>query len=131
MPIRTHAHGTRTDETTGATFSALPPFAALEASLASVVHETFHNIHLTDGVHVIGAVLDRGVEFVGEFGLTGERRDRITVQRADAAWFVTGLEIQADPNTYSVEDLLAMERTKWKLDRKASDDGYLVEWWLK
>jgi len=131
MPIRTHAHGTRTDATTSTEFSALPPFAALEARLASTALETFHNIHLTDGVNVVGAVLDRGVEFMGEYGLTGERRDRITVQVADAAWFANGLAIQADPNTYSVADLLAMERTTWTLDRMAADDGLLVSWWLK
>lgn len=131
MPQNRHQHGQRTDESTGLTYSALPPFAALESRLASVTLDTFHNIHLTDGVNVIGAVLDRGVEFMGEYGLTGERRDRITVQVADAAWFANGLAIQADPNTYSVADLLAMERTTWTLDRVAADDGLLVSWWLK
>lgn len=129
MPILTHSDGTRTVD--GAEFSALPPFAALELRLASVTLATFHNIHLTDGVNVVGAVLDRGVEFIGEYGLTGERRDRITVKVADAAWFANGLAIQADPNTYSVAELLAMERTTWTLDRMAADDGLLVSWWLK
>lgn len=71
------------------------------------------------------------MEFVGEFGLTGERRDRITVHRADAAWFANGLTIEADPLTYSAAELAAMERTSWKLDRMADDDGHLVSWWLR
>lgn len=131
MPQNRHQHGTRTDETTGTVYSALPPFAALESRLASVSLETFHNIHLTDGVNVFGAILDRGVEYVGEYGLTGERRDRITVSLADASWFANGLQVQADPLTYSVADLLAMERTSWFLDREAANDGHLVSWWLK
>lgn len=106
-------------------------FAALESSLASVALATFQNITLTNGVDAFGAVLDRGVEFVGEYGLTGERRDRITVARADASWFANGLAIQADPNTYTTAELLAMERTSWTLDRIAADDGHLVSWWLR
>lgn len=129
MPIRTHAHGTRTVDSTE--YSALPPFAAMETRLAAVSLETFHNIHLTDGVNVFGAILDRGVEFVGEYGLTGERRDRITVALADASWFANGVAIHADPNTYPVAELLAMEKTSWYLDREAANDGHLVSWWLK
>ena len=107
-------------------------FAALETRLAAAVIARIGNITLTNGVDVpFPADLRRGVEFVGEFGLTGERRDRITVHRADAAWFANGLAIQADPLTYSPAELLAMERTSWYLDRMAGDDGQLVSWWLR
>ena len=131
MPIRTHSHGTRVDTTTGETLSALPPFAALETQLAEMAIDTFHNIHLTNGVDVFGAVLDRGVDTMGELGLSTGLRDRITVLRADAEWFAPGLEIHADPATYSTTDRLAMPRSSWYLDRLASDDGYVVIWWLK
>jgi hypothetical protein len=106
-------------------------FAALETRLAAAVIARIGNITLTDGVDGFPADLRRGVEFVGEFGLTGERRDRITVHKADATWFANGLSIQADPLTYSPAELLAMERTSWYLDRVADDDGQLVSWWLK
>lgn len=106
-------------------------FAALETRLAAAVIARIGNITLTNGVDVIPADLRRGVEFVGEFGLTGERRDRITVHKADASWFANGLAIQADPLTYSTAELLAMERSSWYLDRVAADDGQLVSWWLK
>lgn len=106
-------------------------FAALEARLAAAVIARIGNITLSNGVDVLPADLRRGVEFVGEFGLTGERRDRITVHKADATWFANGLSIQADPNTYSPAELLAMERTRWTLDRVADDDGQLVSWWLR
>lgn len=106
-------------------------FAALESTLASVSLAAFANLTLSTGVAVFNAVMDRGVEFIGEYGLTGERRDRITVNRADAAEFATGLVLQADPNTYTTAELLAMERTSWTLDRIADDDGHLVSWWIK
>lgn len=106
-------------------------FAAIESTLARITQATFENIKFSNGVAAFGGVLDRGVEFVGEFGLTGERRDRITVHKADASWFANGLSIQADPLTYSAAELLAMERTRWYLDRMAADDGQLVSWWLK
>ena len=106
-------------------------FAALETRLAAAVIARIGNITLTNGVDVLPADLRRGVEFVGEYGLTGERRDRITVHRADASWFANGLAIQADPLTYSPAELLAMERTSWYLDRMAGDDGQLVSWWLR
>ena len=106
-------------------------FATLETRLASAVIARIGNITLANGVNVIAADLRRGVEFVGEYGLTGERRDRITVLRSSASWFVNGLAIQADPLTYSPAELLAMERTSWALDRLAEDDGQLVSWWLR
>lgn len=110
---------------------AAPSFSALEVSLAGTVMDRFENIRLSDGVDVFGAVLDRAVEFVGEYGLTGERRDRITLRRTDAVGFARGGAIQADPGTYSAAELAAMERTSWTLDRMDFDDGQLVSWWLK
>lgn len=106
-------------------------FAALETRLAAAVMATFGNITLSNGVDAFAADLRRGVEFIGEYNLTGERRDRITVHKAAAAGFTNGLAIQADPNTYSPAELSAMERTSWYLDRVAADDGHLVSWWLK
>ena len=131
MPIRNHHHGTRVDTTTGETLSALPPFAALETQLAEMAIDTFHNIPLTNGADVFGAVLDRAVDTVGEFGLSGDPRDRITVLRAEAANFTPGMPLAADPATYSVTERLAMPRASWQLDRMASDDGYVQTWWLK
>ena len=106
-------------------------FAAFEASLSDTMVETFSNLVLTNGVSVVDAVLDRGAEFVGEYGLTGERRDRITIKKADAWWFANGVTIKADPATYTIDELLAMERHTWVLDRVDTDDGMLVSWWLK
>lgn len=106
-------------------------FSTVEARLAAAVIAQIGNITLSDGVNVIRADMRRGVDFVGEYGITGERRDRITVLKSDASWFVNGLSIQADPRTYSVDELLAMERTSWTLDRMAEDNGYLVSWWLR
>lgn len=106
-------------------------FAALESRLAGAVIARIGNITLTNGVDGFRADLRRGVEFVGEYGITSERRDRITVLKADAGWFASGLSIQADPLAYSAAELLAMERASWTLDRVAEDDGQLVSWWLR
>lgn len=106
-------------------------FAALESRLADAVVSRLGNITLFNGVDVLSADLRRAVEFVGEYGPTGERRDRITVSRADAATFVSGMPLEADPSTYTPAELLAMERSSWTLDRLASDDGHLVSWWLR
>ncbi len=127
---RNQSHGDRT-ETDGVIYSALPPFAAIEAQLAETSMEVFENIHLLIGVDVIGAVLDRGVDPIGEFGMTNERRDRITVHVDDAVNFANGVAVQADPGTYTVDQLLAMERYTWTLDSEASNDGLLAVWWLK
>lgn len=106
-------------------------FAALESRLADAVIDGIGNIVLSNGITVLRADLRRGVEFVGEYGATGELRDRVTVRRQDAAWFERGMTIQADPLTYTPAELLAMPRTSWTLDRMAADDGHLVSWWLR
>ena len=106
-------------------------FATIETRLASATLAAFENIRLLVGAAVIGGVLDRAVDSVGEYGFTGERRDRLTVKRADASAFANGLAIQADPSTYSVAELAAMERTSWTLDRVDADDGQVAVWWLK
>lgn len=106
-------------------------FAALESNLASVSLAAFENIRLTDGIAPFGAVLDRAVETMGEFRLTGERRDRITVLKSLATHFVPGLEIGLDADSYTTDEILAMPASNWKLDRKESDDGLVVVWWLK
>jgi hypothetical protein len=99
--------------------------------MATAMLAAFSNITLTDGVRVFGAVLDRNVETMGEYGLTGERRMRIQVLRSDSSGFTGGKVLQADPATYSVDELLAMDRNSWTLDRLADDDGIVVSWWLK
>lgn len=106
-------------------------FAALESTLSSTVLTAFQNIRLAYGASVVGAVLDRAVDRVGEYDLTADRRDRITLARSDAAGFANGQTIAADPASYTVGDLAAMPKSSWKLDRIASDDGYQVVWWLK
>lgn len=109
----------------------MPSFAALESSLAAVTLGAFENIRLSDGVNVFGAVLDRSVETVGEFDLTGERRDRITVLNSVSGNFVPGMALEVDPAFYTVDEILAMPRAQWKLDRKDEDDGHVTVWWLK
>lgn len=106
-------------------------FAALESSLASVALATFGNFYFSYGAVTFFAELRRGVDYSGEYGITEDKRDRITVARADAAGFANGLVIQADPSYYTVAELLAMDRTSWTLERKDSDDGQLVSWWIK
>jgi hypothetical protein len=110
---------------------AAPAFSAVESSLASATLAAFVNIRLSNGVDVLDAVLDRGVETLGEYGLSNGLRDRITVARADAEWFAPGLPIEVDPATYSATQRLAMPRAAWYLDRMVADDGYVQIWWLK
>lgn len=99
--------------------------------MASATLAAFANITLAKGAAVVEAVLDRAVEQMGEFGLTGERRDRITVLRTAASGWAGGDTIAADPATYSSGELAAMGKSSWKLDRIAADDGHTVIWWLK
>lgn len=106
-------------------------FAALETSLATVALDTFANIRLAKGSAVVDAVLDRGVDQVGEYGLTGERRDRITLLRTAASGWNGGDVVAADPATYTAGELTAMGKSSWKLDRITDDDGHTVVWWLK
>ena len=94
-----------------------PAFAAIETSMATAMLAAFANITLVNGSDVFDAVLDSGVEFVGEYGLTGDLRDRLTVLKSDAREFANGLVLHADPATYSVDELLAMTRSAWTLDR--------------
>ena len=91
----------------------------------------FGNIMLSDGVSVFAATLDRDIEFTGDYGSMSERRARITVPRAIAAGFVRGGVLSADPATYSVDEILAMEKSRWKLDALEKDDGRVVSWWLR
>lgn len=110
---------------------AAPAFAALESSLASATLGALANITLAKGAAVVVAILDRAVDMVGEYGLTGERRDRITVLRSAATGWAGGDSIAADPATYSSGELAAMTKSSWKLDRIAADDGHTITWWLK
>ena len=110
---------------------ALPAFASVESSLSASVLAAFQNIRLAHGAAVIDAVIDRALARIGEYDLSAERRDRITLARTAAAGFANGQTIAADPATYSVGELAAMPRSSWKLDRIDSDDGHLVSWWLK
>lgn len=99
--------------------------------MASATLGALANITLAKGAAVVEAMLDRSVETVGEFGLTGERRDRITLLRTAASGWAGGDSIAADPATYSSGELTAMGKSSWKLDRIAADDGHTVTWWLK
>jgi hypothetical protein len=110
---------------------AAPAFAALESRLASATMGALANITLAKGAAVVEAILDRSVETLGEYGLTGERRDRIILLRGDASGWAVGDAIAADPATYSAAELTAMGKSSWKLDRIAADDGHTVSWWLK
>ena len=110
---------------------AAPAFAALESTLASATLGALANIKLAKGAGVVSAILDRMVETVGEYGLTGERRDRITLLRTEASGWAGGDSIAADPATYTAGELLAMGKSSWKLDRIDDDDGHTVTWWLK
>lgn len=110
---------------------ALPAFAQLETTMAATVMAAFANIRLAIGAAVVDATLDRSVETIGEFGLTGERRDRIAVLRTAASGWAGGDTISVDPATYTVDQILAMPKSSWKLDRIADDDGHTVTWWLK
>lgn len=107
------------------------PFSSIETSMAVAVMAAFANIRLAKGSAVVDATLDRSVETLGEYGLTGERRDRITVLRSAASGWAVGDTIAADPATYSAGELTAMGKSSWKLDRIANDDGHTVIWWLK
>lgn len=106
-------------------------FAALESRLAAATLGAFANIRLSIGAFVVDATLDRSVETVGEFGLMGERRDRITVLRTAASGWASGDTIAVDPATYSVDEILAMPKSSWMLDRIVNDDGHAVVWWLR
>lgn len=108
-----------------------PFFAALETAAAAAIQAAFANIRLVKGAAVVDATLDRSVDTLGEFGLTGERRDRITVLRSATSGWAGGDTIAVDPATYSVDEILAMPKSSWKLDRIDDDDGHTVSWWLK
>jgi hypothetical protein len=106
-------------------------FAALESRLSATVVRVFGNVWLVVGGQAVRAVLDRGLDSLGEFGALGEARDRITVMRADAECFASGMPVVIDENRYSADAILAMPRLAWALDRMAEDDGHLVSWWLR
>lgn len=106
-------------------------FAGLESLTAQVSLGVLANVRLTDGLTPFEAVLDRGVERIGENSLTPERRDRITVSRAVACRFRPGMEVALDPATYSVDQRLAAQPSSWRLDSVDGDDGHIVSWWLR
>lgn len=108
-------------------------FAALESTLSNTVITAFENIRLVAGAATFGAVLDRAVDKHGEYSLTSERRDRITLLKAaaTAAALTPGLAVAVDPAFYTPAQITAMVKSSWKLDRMESDDGHVVEWWLK
>jgi hypothetical protein len=105
--------------------------AALEARTASIGLAAHVNAWLLNGSTPFDAVLDRSVATLGEFNLTEERRDRITVMRSAAATFANGQAITADPARYTSAEIAAMGKSSWKLDRVDKDDGLVVSWWLK
>lgn len=108
-------------------------FAAVESLTAAASAALFSNISLIQGAYAFDATLDRGVDQIGEYDLTGERRDRISLPKATAtaAGFAPGVAIAVNPALYTAEQIAAMGKSIWKLDRPASDDGHMVGWWLK
>jgi len=110
---------------------SLSRFAALEAKTAALGMAAFGNAWLLNGATPFTAILDRSVATLGEYNLTGERRDRITLPRSVAASFVAGQSIAADPARYTSAEITAMGKSSWKLDHVDTDDGTLVTWWLK
>ena len=106
-------------------------FAAIEADVVAATQATFENVRLTDGINVFGAIMDRNAEFVGEYGMTGERRTRITVLTEYAANFTNGMTLALDPASYTTDAILAAERASWLLDRLDADDGVAASWWVK
>lgn len=111
---------------------SLPRFAALESRVAAIASTVFGNTHLVvNGGVQVTAVLDRGISQIGEYDLTGERRDRISLRRADALTFAAGQTVVADTARYTAGEIAAMGKSSWKLDRLDADDGHLVSWWLK
>jgi len=110
---------------------SLSRFAALQARSASVAMATFGNAWLLNGATPFTAFLRQSEATLGEYNLSGERRDKITVQRSVAASFATGQTITADPARYTPAEIAAMGKSAWKLDRVDTDDGQLVTWWLK
>lgn len=107
--------------------------AAVEALSASTAAELFTNFHMKAGAYAFAVTLDRGVEQIGEYDLTGERRDRISLRKSvsTAAALATGTAVVPDPAYYSAGEIAAMVPSSWKIDRKAADDGHIVTWWLK
>lgn len=110
---------------------SLPAFAVLEARLAAATVSAFANIVLTDGAHRYSAVLDRGVERVGEYGQFIESRDQLSFDKLAAPALAAGLVLQADPAYYTTAELLAMPRLRWTLDALQSDDGSISVWWTR
>lgn len=109
----------------------VPAFAALESRLAAATVGAFSNIVLTDGAYRYSAMLDRGVERVGEFGQFVESRDQLSFLKTDAPALNSGAALNADAGYYTTADLLAMQRTSWTLDALASDDGHIAVWWTR
>jgi hypothetical protein len=109
----------------------MPAFAALEARLAAATVSAFANIVLTDGAYRYSAVLDRGVERVGEYGQFTESRDQLSFDNLAAPALTPGLALNADPDYYSANDLVDMPRRQWTLDALQSDDGRVSVWWTR
>lgn len=109
------------------------PFASIESTLAATSVATFENIRMIAGAVPFGAVMDRDVDTIGEYGLSGERRDRITVLKSASAsaGLAGGVAVSADPAYYTASEIAAMVPSSWVVDRLAVDDGHVVSWWLR
>jgi len=109
------------------------PFASIESTLAATSVATFENIRLIAGAVPFGTVMDRDVDMIGEYGLSGERRDRITLLKSvsAAAGLAGGVTVSPDPAYYSAGEIAAMVPSSWVVDRLAVDDGHVVSWWLR
>lgn len=110
---------------------SLPRFAALEARVAATGLAVLGNTRLLKGSTPFAAIIDRGLNPLGEFDLTAVRQDRMTVDLANAPALAIGDTVSMDPGYYSTGELAVQQKTSWKLERKSDDDGTLAVWWLR
>ena len=108
----------------------MPAFAALETRLARVVAKRLGNralVRAADSARFT-ALVDEGVERVGEYGQVLESGDQISVARSSIASLAAGDVLSVDHLEHSIEAMAAMARTSWVLVGLERDDGYMQTW---
>ena len=108
-----------------------PLGAALESFTATLNVGVLGNVWLVKGGQPFLAIVDRGIEMVGEFGISAARQDRLTVVLSASPPLVVGDTVEADSAHYTTSELLAMVKTQWVIDRPESNDGAMAAWWLR
>lgn len=109
---------------------AIPDFQFLENSLGGALVDLFGNRVMISGGVQFQAVLDSDILPMGEYDLTQRRQDLISIDKAAAPTLKQGDTVAMDPAYYTSAELAEYPKTSWKVDRKESDDGHLVKWWL-